>query len=253
MTLSTHLDMSRRRGLVTGLLTAATWAGFPAACAPAPSADGNNQIQADEGVVVTMTEPNGGTQDYDVVPLPRLIGLADLIVSGTIASVEESTYEFRTDEILKGSASGNIRVTQFVPSRFDGPRAAPYATGQRFLLFLETQPEGAEHWKIMGLGGEGEMPLEDGYVYFHGRRLEDLALGEFRVHGTHRRIQRVSVEDFRDAVRGYLRCFRWHPAGGDRVRPEPEQICDDVAVAEYRAAGPMHERLTSWTLRRIPD
>lgn len=112
-------------------------------------------------------------------------------------------------------------MRKYNPWRFDPPRAAPYAQGQVFLLFLRRASEDqAAPWRILGIGGEGEMPIDDEYVYFHGRFVQSLERRLYVVHGAEREIQRFQTDLFDAAVRGYSRCFAW-TAGAESERPDP--------------------------------
>jgi hypothetical protein len=100
--------------------------------------------------------------------------MADLIVLGDVATIEESTFQFHVNEFLENHhASRSLKVEKYIPPEFIAPRAQPYATGQCFILFLiKPDPNKTDQpWKILGIAGEGEMPIEDEYVYFNGKRL----------------------------------------------------------------------------------
>jgi hypothetical protein len=190
--------------------------------------------------------------DYATIPLDRLIGTAQLIVAGEVTALRERTVTLRVASTLAGDApSGTIEVIQYVPSKFEGaPRSSPYRAGQSFLLFLvrdEKQSDSA--WRILGAGGEGEMPLDEGFVYFHGRHVEGLAASTYRVHGSERKIQRTDAKTFCDAVEGYRECFRWKP--GSTESTPPERLCGGEALDRYARTSEIHRHLAQLTAKRL--
>lgn len=185
--------------------------------------------------------------DYDPIPLARLIGTTDLAVIGEVIAVEDGFVTIGVGEVLLGDAGSELRMAEFVPSKFDPPRAAPYARGQRFVLFLTRESGAAESWRVRGLGGEGEMPVEDGYVYFHGRVVQGLPKGTYRVHGAERDIQRFDLDAFGDAVRGYTACFAWKQ--DERRRWEASVECEASELRSYRDRSRIHEIIAAESLK----
>ncbi len=191
--------------------------------------------------------------DYEPIPLPRLIGTAELAVIGHVDTVRASTFTFQVDDVLIDTICEHvIDVVKFVPTPFDSPRAAPYRRGQQFmlLLFKDTTDQDRTRWRIYGIGGEGEMPIDSNYVYFQGRFIEGLKRESYLVHGVTRKIQRYTAEVFAEAVRDYKKCFKWHLPPGER-RPIPEQICDEAALELYRVKSTMHDYLVRETLKQL--
>lgn len=190
--------------------------------------------------------------DYEPIPLDRLIGMAQLIVAGEVSKVKDKTFTLRPTLTLAGpTPDGEIEITKFIPDRFEGkPRAAPYKEGQSFLLFLtkdEKRPQ--EPWTILGVAGEGEMPYQDGFVYFPGRNVEGIPFQSYRVHEAERNIQRVEAPLFIDAIKRYRSCFAWKPGKSERL--EPSKTCDDAVVQQYASSSPIHQYLARLTARRI--
>jgi hypothetical protein len=146
--------------------------------------------------------------DHEPIPLPRLIGMADRILFGMVQSVEKETFTFKVEEALAGeSGKEAISIAQFVPNEFDGPRAAPYRQGQQFLVFLKMDAT-QNLLRILGAGGEGEMPVESGFVYFSGRHVEGLERKNYTVHQKERAIQRFDYKIFEEAVKDFRKCYR---------------------------------------------
>lgn len=205
------------------------------------------------------TSPKRGEQpiqpvssDHEPIPLDRLIGMAQLIVVGEVFEVRDTTYKLHVKLQLVGDASSEIEVLQFIPDRFEGaPRPAPYRTGQAFLLFLikDEKHQMQKYWKILGAGGEGEMPVQDGFVYFHGRNVEGIPFKSYRIHGVERNIQRLEAQVFFDAVKKHRSCFEWKPGKGDRL--EPARICDEATIDQYARVSNIHRYLVKLTLDSI--
>jgi hypothetical protein len=202
-------------------------------------------------VGIIASPPATRMVDYATIPLDRLIGTAQLIVAGEVVTVKERTVTLRVANTLAGNApSSPIEVNQYIPSRFEGaPRSAPYRSGQSFLLFLVADTkQGGMAWTILGAGGEGEMPLEDAFVYFHGRTVNGLPFASYRVHGAERKIQRVDAKTFYDAISGYRVCFRWKPGSSERT--QPVRRCGQDALDRYTRTSDIHRHLAQLTATR---
>jgi hypothetical protein len=151
----------------------------------------------------------GYTEDFEPIPLPQLIGTAEFAVYGKVASVDDSVFTFGINKVLIGKVSNKkIKVKKFIPGKFDGPRIADYEPGQSFLLFLKYDSE-SKTYTVYGLGGEGEMPVDKMYVYFHGRFVEGLRYDTPVVHGVKRKIQRYDLKKFLNALLYYRQCFNY--------------------------------------------
>lgn len=193
--------------------------------------------------------------DFEPIPLPRLIAISKLVVVGEVTQIQDKTFTFRIQDSLIGEVSNElIEVKQYIPRRFECPREAAYATGQHFMLFLVPNDDEntRQVWLILGINGEGEMPIEDGFVYFHGRFVEGLERHEYLVHGSQRLIQRFSVELFKAAVHDYPLCFQWQTNSEDN-RLEPRLVCNEQDLEHYRTQSVIHEYLAVQTLQRLSN
>ncbi len=229
---------------------------------------GKNRSVSDKGepkkIVQANNENNKKTKtamDYMTIPIVQLIGMADLIVGGTVLEPNDSNFTFLIDEVLSGNyASKTIEVKQFIPSKFDGHRSIPYANGQGFILFLTklNQDSTANLWKILGIGGEGKMPVqENNYVYLEGFYLEGLERAFYEVQGVSRHLQRFNLHDFKDAVQNYGECFSWELVeyiknNKKRKRWVPSKACHDNSVKNYQTKSWLHNYLVMETVKRIP-
>lgn len=198
-------------------------------------------------------------KDFAPVPFTRLIGMADLIAIGNVEGVGESTFQFHVDEfLLNHHVSSYINVEKNILPEFVAPRVLPYARGQRFALFLKKDQNTTDHtWKILGIAGEGEMPIEDKYVYFSVYDLEGLKHTPHEAHGVTRKLQRYNLDVFKDAVKNYPTCFSWKLVKyiknkKERSRWVPSKICPNESILNYQSKSWLHEYLARETMKRIP-
>jgi hypothetical protein len=196
--------------------------------------------------------------DYEPIPIDRLIGTADVIVLGNIIRLSDSTFSLQVVNLIAGNYdSTEIEIKQFHPDKFDGgSRIIPYKPGQSYLLFLKAVKSVApvKRWIIMGIGGEGEMPHADNYVYFPGRNVEILNYGEFIVFGNKIKIQRYSLDLFIASIKDYRKCFKWVMAEKTSKTEIylPSLICDKSIVDKSASASSIQKYIIEMSLRKIP-
>lgn len=202
---------------------------------------------------VTASSPT--MSDYALIPLDRMIGTAEMIATGEVIAVSDATFTARVSSMLIGdAASTQLEIAQYVPSRFEGTaRPAPYATGQVFLWFLvkDEKLKRPDVWRIMGAGGEGELPIDTDSVYLPARHIEGLKAEPHRVHGVERTTERFELPALLDAVKNYRRCFKWEPAKSER--PKPVASCDRESLDQLSKTSLVHKYLITTTLNRSKD
>ncbi len=192
--------------------------------------------------------------DFEPIALHRLIGSANLVVSGRVVEVEGETFRFEVERLLIGELPGRrIAVRGFTPWPKGSARPVPYAPGQSFVLFLISNPDPAAGppWQVPGLGGEGELPLAGRRVYLPGLSIEFLERRTESIHGAELESSSYSASCFLAAVRDYGKCFAWTAPETKPPGLRPERTCDDDALAKYRRRSRMHEYLTSATLDEL--
>ncbi len=228
------------------------------------SAIGEENSISDKEQSKKITQENNNetkiVNDYISVPFERLIGTAKLIVTGTVEDVGDSGFKFYIDEyLLHRHVSRTIDVTKYIPAEIFACRSLPYEKGQRFTLFLTKSGQNRtdQPWNIIGHAGEGEMPIDDDFIYFEGYDLKGLEHKPREVHGVTREIQRFNVNDFKDAVKKYHECFSWELVeyiknNKKRERWQPSKRCPDVTVENYQARSWLHEYLFQKTINKIP-
>jgi hypothetical protein len=200
----------------------------------------------------------GMNEDYEPIPLPRMIGMAELIIIGSVNELADSTFVFRIEEVLKGENSGELLLVKpYIPNKFDGPRTQPYALGQRYVLFLLRYEGAPTIWHIMGYGGEGEMPVEGEFVYFAGQYIEGLERKSYVVEGLNRPLQQYDLNIFKDAVMDYDLCFSWnlvHEIKNNKPRERwvPSNNCNENLTNEFSRRSWIHQYLVQETIKYIP-
>jgi hypothetical protein len=181
--------------------------------------------------------------DYEPIPLPRLIGISEYVLLGSVQSIQKETFSFKVEKVLIGNMAKEVlTVAQFIPNKFDGPREAPYQNGQQFLLFLKM--DSTQHLlQILGAGGEGEMPVEESFVYFHGRYVEGLEKKNYTVHSKERAIQRFDYKTFEEAVMDFRKCYsyRFDPSV---KRYECQKLCGTDEIQRIESKSFIHKHLT---------
>lgn len=177
--------------------------------------------------------------DYSPPPLFDMVGSSDLVLVGTVAAVGADRFVLNVETVVAGELKAKtIAVRRFVDWTC-AQRWAPYEEKQRVLLCL-TAAKG-ELATIRSAGGEGEMPVVDGVVYYRGypvttvRPASPHVVGEKTLHS-----QQLGLEDFVAAIQGYRRCFRLEL---NRV-PYPQlksakETATKAAVDAYMASSPV--------------
>ncbi len=196
--------------------------------------------------------------DYEPVPLAKLIGISELIATGYISKIIDSNYVFVLKEILSGKITEkSITVNQYFPSKFEGKRRIPYAINQSYILFLQTSKKNKEQYSIIGYGGEGEMLIENGFVYFMGIIIEGLEKTTYEVQGKNCYAQRFDFENFKNAVSNYSKCFKWQireeiKNNKSKKRWVPSLNCSQDAINDYKSKSWIHQYLVQQTQKNIP-
>ncbi len=102
--------------------------------------------------------------DYYRIYLPKLIEHSELIAHVKITDETSDYFEAEIICEIKGTPdSPRITVKKF-NNWACAHRWAAYKTGQEELVFLRKDKNG--EWEIYGAGDEGEMPVENGKIYY---------------------------------------------------------------------------------------
>lgn len=191
--------------------------------------------------------------DYEPSTLEQMIGLADLIIVGTINDVGQQTIRVTIRESVSEEpfAEVELEIVRYVDYTHLRPHG--YVPGQMFVWFLSWRSEAGilgsrPRWHVSGFEGEGELPVDNDNVYLKGGLLPWLPTEEGSVHGQWRSFQSYDRALFWDAVISYRHCVRWvRPTEEDP--PEPEVVCTEGELHEYRDRSCMHWYLLAGTPR----
>jgi len=139
--------------------------------------------------------------EYDRYQLFELVLVADVVVAGEIESVGSATFQLRIENSIVGEGLPASASVQRFEDWTCASRWQEYAAGQRVLLFLEKGAAGP--YRILGAGGEGEMPLLASDVIVRGYRVRGHDEERSRLDGVEVEGARVSLDEFQAAVRGF--------------------------------------------------
>lgn len=197
--------------------------------------------------------------DYESITLPRLIGMSDIVVIGSVSTIKEDIFKFQiTEFLINNNMSKLIDVEKFDPSPFFVSKLSPYAKDQQFVLFLKKpkQDDINLSWEIIGLAGEGEMPVEKGFVYFEGSNLEGLKRETYNIQGVSGNVQRFDLTNFKEAVKKYNDCFSWNfitriKNNKKRGRWTVSKKCSETDINKYQTKSWLHKYLVKETINKI--
>ncbi len=120
------------------------------------------------------------------------------------------------------------------------------------MLFLFKQEgTGGPSWRILGAGGEGEMPIEEGFIYCHGMFIQGFKRQQgFAVQGGTLNGYRFELATFLSAIAGYHRCFRLKGPLLQRPRILIRN-CTDEAIEKYRRQSALHRYLIDVSRQQV--
>lgn len=193
--------------------------------------------------------------DYQPMNLHKTISEAELIVLGTISEVRDKTFVVKEAELIDGDGQTSPLEVRKVAEWPGNARWTSYGASQRVLLLLVAQK--GEHagankpWKIVGFGGEGEFPVQDGFAYVRGPVLEGFEIGEYVVAGAALRAYRFDLETFLSAIEGHRRCFTLVDSEEKGRSDRFKRVCDDAQLADYRSQSALHGYLVDASLKDL--
>jgi phage-related protein len=210
-----------------------------------------------ETLAILVLWPGPASADYEPIPLYELIGGSEIIVLGTIAKVQEHTFLLEDFRVVFGSTRDEpLEVKRFVDWSGNA-RWTDYRSGQMVLLFLIEPTDKVNnenhHWQIRGAGGEGEMPVEEDFIYCHGLYLKGFNQHKFRVQQGTLHGYQFDFDTFLSALEGYKHCFSLEgvPGAGGRSLTML-RVCDDVALESYQRKSMLHRYLVKVSLEKMP-
>ena len=107
-----------------------------------------------------------GENKYKSTYLPELIDQAEVIAYCEIVKLNnDNSITIDVCQFLKGGGPSNeLSVARFENWTCAG-RWAAYKVGQKELIYLVKDKSGIT-WNILGAGNEGEMPIDNSYLYY---------------------------------------------------------------------------------------
>src|SRR5688572_26348041 len=161
----------------------------------------------------------GGPPKYYRYKLFELALCADVVVAGEIVDVGSAAFALRVEErIVAPDVPDRMKVRRFVDWTC-AQRWAEYRAGQRVLLFLDWPAATSSEFRILGGGGEGEMPLSGSEVIVRGYEVLGHEGGPHRVDGVDVEGARVDLGELVAAVRGLRAALEWTEGSGtEQVR-----------------------------------
>jgi hypothetical protein len=161
------------------------------------------------GLALVMLAAAPAFADYSPPSIRMLVLGAEAIVEGTITNTivgpQGGHFILEVASVLAGPvATPEIEVVKF-SNWTCAQRWAPYARGQRVLLFLAKGKTAA--WHILSAGGEGEMPIVGGKIITHYSELALTKPVKHAVHGGSLYGHEVPAPELFAAVRAARSCF----------------------------------------------
>lgn len=176
---------------------------------------------------------------------------AEVVVRGTISDVAKRTFDVAVEEQIAGA----VVPTSITVQRFENwtcaGRWARYAKGQRVWLFLHLDAE-APNFRILGGGGEGEMPMLGDDVLVRGYRARGFEDGRWDVDGSKVDGVRIEASELAAAVRGAREALACQPSEW-RVpfhRIAPRVSMDDVEA--FARSSPIAKHLVDEARSSLP-
>jgi len=156
--------------------------------------------------------------------LYELVATADVVVSGTIVGLDDSTYQLAVDRWIVGEGGDDVTIRRFQDWTCAG-RFAKYAVGQSMVVFATRGTAPGAPLKIVGAGDEGELFLDGGDVIARGYAVHGYASEDFEFEGDYGPVAssgpRIPLDEFAAAVSGFRQVFAWkadrHGSRGQRA------------------------------------
>ncbi len=152
---------------------------------------------------------NAKPPKYTAYELSELAVLADIVVAGEIVKVENQTFVLRIEHKIVGEPPQPTLQIQRFEDWACAQRWAPYAVGQRVVVFLSKPKRAGDFPVILSGGGEGEMSLNGTVVEL---RMYELMGDCMPLPAPQDRLvsrSRVELDELDRAVRGLREQVEW--------------------------------------------
>ena len=156
--------------------------------------------------------------DYAPPRTWELLGVSDLIITGTIEHVEEKTFTVHISQIVAGNYSKEyIMITKFEDWTC-GNRGYDYRMGQSAIFCLTVRKivgffHFSEEFFVRGGGNEGEIPISGDYAYYQNNYCGEqegpsgIPYEKYDLNGVSFFAQRIPVQVLIDTIQGFRRCY----------------------------------------------
>ncbi len=154
---------------------------------------------------------------YLPLNLTDLLAKSELVVHGTISKLDKGSYTLTVTEVFFGDKNLKTIEVKRYQNWPCSSRWTEYKTGQKVFLCLAADKKNSEgkakSYKIRSAGGEGEMPIVDGFAYVQspsGVKLKASQLVHESVYGAKINATKVSLK----SLKRYTRLLRTRRGGG---------------------------------------
>ncbi len=166
--------------------------------------------------------------DYAHMTLFQMLTRAEIVVSGEVRNVTDTTYDLVISETFHGADLQDTLTVERVDTRRLGHRWADYEDGQQVILFARRAPGGDTTVLPLGAAGEGELPAKMDAIFLKALSRPPAHLTPATHLGGAPEYYRLDAAEFREAIAGFFGCYQ--PTKQGRVA----RLCDDGALQEYR-------------------
>lgn len=179
-------------------------------------------------VAFLIAPPTPARADYAHMTLFQMLARAEIVVSGEVRNVTDTTYDLVISEAFHGADAKVTLTVERVDTRRLGDRWADYEDGQQVILFARRAPVGDTTVLPLGAAGEGELPAKMDAVFLKALSRPPAHLTPSPHLGGSSEYYRLDETEFREAIAGFFGCYR--PTKQGRIA----RLCDDTALQAYR-------------------
>lgn len=170
---------------------------------------------------------------------------ADAIVQGTITNTIVGPQGGHFILSIESVIAGPISTSEVEVEKFQdwtcAQRWAPYARGQRVLLFLGKSQKGG--WYILSAGGEGEMPIVDRHVFTSYSELALHPPSKHAVHGGTHYGSQIELATLLNALAAARSCFSAKQSNDEYRRVESVRLVCDAKAKSAAEKSPLTAKL----------
>ena len=189
--------------------------------------------------------------DYDPMTLYQMLVRADIVVSGEITRVDDSTYELQVDRSFRPSQLPSALTVSRTEHESLASRWMDYVPGQQIVLFAMAGVAIDAPLTLLGATGEGEIPRDDRAIYIPRLAQTDRTPAIFQLAERDVLGYQIDADEFSRAVDGFVRCFKSELIDTASSSVKLVQLCDDTELARLRTDSWLAEHLSAIAQRHI--